>query len=68
MKNSVVYNLPGKANVEIQMNQKSLYKGDVLVTQFGTQEVLASKMLEDKRQPIKVLFYPETGSIRQITQ
>jgi len=68
MRKGIVYNLPGKANVEIQMNQKSLYKGEVQVAQFGVREVLASQMFEDKKQPVKVLFYPETGSIQRITQ
>lgn len=64
----VVYNVPGKANVEILMNQKALYKGEVQITQFGTQEGLATVMFEDKKMPVKVYFYPETGAIKQIIQ
>lgn len=64
----VIYNIPGKADVEIVMNQKTLYKGDVQVTQFGTVESLAPVMFEDKKMPVKVLFYPETGAIKQIIQ
>lgn len=64
----VVYNLPGKATVEITLNKKTLYKGEVLIAQFGTQEALAPVMLEDKKVPVKVFFYPETGSIKQIIQ
>lgn len=64
----IVYNIPGKANVEILMNKKTLYKGEVQVTQFGTQEGLAPVMFEDKKAPIKVFFYPETGAIKQIIQ
>lgn len=66
--NGLIYNLPGKASVEILMNQKTLYKADVQVVQFGTQESLAKTMFEDKKTPVKVLFYPETGAIRQIMQ
>lgn len=64
----IVYNIPGKANVELLMNKRTLYKGEVQITQFGTQEGLASVMFEDKRAPVKVYFYPETGAIKQIIQ
>lgn len=64
----IVYNLPGKASVEIFMNKKTLYKGEVQITQFGTQEGLAPVMFEDKKAPVKVYFYPETGAIKQIIQ
>ncbi|MDH6534288.1 DUF4831 family protein [Parabacteroides sp. 52] len=64
----IIYNVPGKASVEILMNQKTLYKGDVQITQFGTRESLAPVMFEDKKMPVKVYFYPETGAIKQIIQ
>lgn len=64
----VIYNLPGKASVEILTNQKTLLKAEVQVTQFGSIESLASVMFEDKKAPVKVLFYPETGAIKQIIQ
>lgn len=64
----IVYNVPGKASVEILTNQKILFKGEVQITQFGTQEGLASVMFEDKKMPVKVYFYPETGAIKQIIQ
>lgn len=64
----VVYNIPGKASVEILMNKNILYKGEVQIVQFGSKEGLAPVMFEDKRAPVKVYFYPETGAIRQIIQ
>ncbi|MDL2208832.1 DUF4831 family protein, partial [Parabacteroides sp. OttesenSCG-928-O15] len=64
----VIYNMPGKASVEILTNQKTLFKGEVQVTQFGSIESLAAVMFEDKKAPVKVLFYPETGAIKQIIQ
>lgn len=64
----IVYNVPGKASVEISMDRNSLYKGEVMVTQFGTCEGLAPVMFEDKKAPVKVYFYPETGAIKQIIQ
>ena len=64
----VIYNLPGKAQVEIKTTQNTLYKGEVQVVQFGTRESLAPVMFDDKRSPVKVTFYPETGAIKQINQ
>lgn len=64
----IIYNIPGKANIEIVMNRKTLYKGEAQITQFGTREGLAPVMFEDKKAPVKVYFYPETGAIKQIIQ
>lgn len=64
----IIYNVPGKASVEIVMNNKPLCKGEVQITQFGSQEGLAPVMFEDKKAPVKVFFYPETGAIKQIIQ
>lgn len=68
MLKGVVYNVPGKASVELFTQKKTLYKGEVQVTEFGTQEALAPVMFEDKKAPVKVFFYPETGAIKQIIQ
>jgi hypothetical protein len=64
----IVYNVPGRARVEIVRNNKTLIKKEMPVVQFGTQEALVPVLLEDKKQPIKVVFYPETGAIKQITK
>ena len=64
----IIYNLPGKAQVEIKTIQNTLYRGEVQVVQFGTRETLAPVMFEDRRSPVKVTFYPETGAIKQINQ
>jgi hypothetical protein len=64
----IIYNVPGKASVEIQMNRKSLFKGEVQIVQFGRRENLAPAMFEDRKTPVKVYFYPETGAIKQIIQ
>lgn len=64
----IIYNVPGKASIEILMNKKSLYKGEAQITQFGSREGLAPVMFEDKKAPVKVFFYPETGAIKQIIQ
>lgn len=64
----IIYNVPGKAKVEITMGKHTLYKGEAQITQFGTQEGLAPVMFEDKKAPVKISFYPETGAIKQIIQ
>jgi hypothetical protein len=65
---SIVYNVPGKAEIEIYTNSKKLYAATINVTQFGTTEILASELFEDKKVPVQVFFYPETGGIKQIIQ
>lgn len=64
----IVYNIPGKADVEIFSGKKTFFKGEVQITQFGSKEALAPVMFEDKKAPVKVVFYPETGAIKQIIQ
>ncbi|MDR1407654.1 MAG: DUF4831 family protein [Tannerella sp.] len=64
----IVYNVPGKAAVEIKTERDVLFKGEVQIVQFGTYEILAPVMFEDRKKPVKVLFYPETGALRQIIQ
>ncbi|MDL2223232.1 DUF4831 family protein [Bacteroidales bacterium OttesenSCG-928-M11] len=63
---SVVYNVPGKAQVEIFTADKSIYQGDHEITQFGTTQILATSIFEDKTNPVKIYFYPNTGGIKQI--
>jgi hypothetical protein len=62
----LVYTIPGKASVEILLNGNSLYKDEVRIAQFGIQESLAPVLFEDKKNPVKIIFYPQTGSIKQI--
>ena len=64
----IIYNLPGKARVEIKTALNTLYRGELQVVQLGAQESLAPVMFEDRRAPVKVTFYHETGAIKQINQ
>lgn len=64
----VVYNVPGRARVEVIRNNQTLLKKEMPVVQFGSKEALAPVLLEDKKEPVKVLFYPETGAVKQITK
>ena len=65
---SIVYNVPGKAEVEIFFGLNSMYKNTFQVVQFGKKEILATSLFDDKKAPVKVYFYPETGAIKQIIQ
>ena len=65
---SIVYNVPGKASVEILFGTNSLYKNTIQIAQFGNRQILATSLFEDKKVPVKVYFYPNTGAIKQIVQ
>ncbi|MDR1527941.1 MAG: DUF4831 family protein [Dysgonamonadaceae bacterium] len=65
---SIVYNIPGKAEIEIYTANQKMGATTVNVTQFGTSEILATELLEDKKGPLQIYFYPNTGAIRQIIQ
>ncbi|MDR0866448.1 MAG: DUF4831 family protein [Candidatus Symbiothrix sp.] len=65
---SIVYNIPGKANVEIYTGAKKFYASTINITQFGTTQILGTSMLDDKKTPVQVYFYPNTGAIKQIIQ
>ncbi|GHT10093.1 DUF4831 domain-containing protein [Bacteroidia bacterium] len=65
---SIVYNVPGKASVEIFYGINSLYRNTFLVAQFGKKQILATSLFDDKKAPVKVYFYPQTGAIKQIIQ
>jgi len=67
-KKGLVYNLPGKASVAIFYGKTNLFEGNVQVTQFGITQTLATSIFEDKKAPIRIYFYPETGAIKQIIQ
>ena len=64
----LVYNVPGRGRVEIMYNNKSLLKKETPVVQFGTREVLAPILFEDKKQPVKVIFHPETCALVNLTK
>ena len=65
---SIVYNVPGKASVEIFFGPNSIYKNTTQIAQFGNRQILATSLFEDKKTPVKIYFYPNTGAIKQIIQ
>jgi hypothetical protein len=65
---SIVYNIPGQATVEVFYGINSIYKNTFLIAQFGRKQILAPSLFDDKKSNVKVYFYPETGAIKQIIQ
>ena len=65
---SIVYNVPGKATVEVFYGVNSMCKNTFPVVQFGRKQILAPSLFDDKKAPVKIYFYPETGAIKQIIQ
>lgn len=64
----LVYNIPGKANLKVEYKNKLFIDIDVDIAQYGSKDVLTKNMFDSRKQPIKVIFYPELGAIRQIIQ
>ncbi len=64
----IFYNKPGKAKIEVYFGNNKLYSGDIQIAQFGDTQILAPNIFEDKKAPVKVYFYPETGAVKQIIQ
>lgn len=64
----VVYNIPVKSNATVEFNNKVLKSRELDIVQFGTKDVLTHRMIDNKKQPIKVIFYPNLGAIKQIKE
>jgi hypothetical protein len=65
---SLVYNVPGKANLNLFYENKTIFSATFDLTQFGTTEILETSLLENKKAPVRIYFYPLLGAIRQIIQ
>lgn len=63
----IAYNVPGKAEVTVYTSSTPIYKGELLITQFGTQEFLAPTLF-NKKSTIQVVFDPNTGGLLNIDQ
>ena len=64
----IVYNIPAKADLVIEFKNRVAKNMEVDVVQFGTKDVLAKRMFDNNKQPVKVYFYPELGAIKQLVQ
>lgn len=64
----IIYNIPGKAGLQISYNGRNYVQKDCDIVQYGGQDVLVPKMFDNNKLPIKVVFYPDMGAIKQIIQ
>ncbi len=62
----VVYNIPGKAQLTLEFKNRTLKNQEMDVVQFGSQDVLTKRMFDNMKQPVKVIFYPNLGAVKQI--
>lgn len=64
----IIYNIPGKASLKIEYDNKAWANKEVDIVQFGVQDVLTPQMFDNNKLPVKVIFYPDLGAIKQIIQ
>ncbi len=65
----IVYNLPGKALVQLRHGTKKLFDAELPITQFGVRKALAPRLFKQKEgQSISIIFDEETGAIKHITE
>lgn len=64
----IIFNIPGKATLEVIYDNKTWVNKTCDIVQYGTQDVLTPQMFDNNKAPIKVIFYPELGAIKQIIQ
>lgn len=64
----IIYNVPNKAAITLSYNNKNYVQKDCDIVQFGKQDVLTPQMFDNNKKPIKVIFYPELGAIKQIIE
>lgn len=64
----VVYNIPGRAQLTLAFKNRTLKNQEMDVVQFGSQDVLTKRMFDNMKQPVKVIFYPNLGAVKQIIQ
>ncbi len=64
----IIYNIPAKAVLNVTYNNKAFVNRECDIVQYGLQDVLTPEMFDNKKLPIKVIFYPEMGAVKQIIQ
>lgn len=64
----IIYNIPNKATLQISYNGKDYIRKECDIVQYGIQDVLVPKMFDNNKMPVKVIFYPDMGAIKQIIQ
>jgi len=64
----IIYNIPAKADLKVEYANRSWVDKECDVVQYGTQDVLVPKMFDNNKMPVKVMFFPDLGAIKQIIQ
>lgn len=65
-KGAVMYTIPGEALFTLSYEGKDIYSRKIQVAQYGIQYGLDPSIFTDKKSPSYVIFYPETGAIKEI--
>lgn len=61
----ILYRIPGKAQANITLKGKELYKTEFEIPQIGTLNLIPANLFKSK---ITVEFYPELGSLKRISE
>ena len=65
-KDAVVYNIPGTANLVLELKGQSLFEKDFQMSQFGMTFGLNPSIFTDKKEPSYAIFDPATGALREL--
>ena len=66
--NSVIYNIPGSAQLRLNYQGEDLYNKKVDLTQFGVKFGLAPKLFVDKKLQTYMVLHSTTGAIKELGQ
>ncbi len=61
----IIYRIPGTAEVNIILDDKKLYKTNLVIPQIGILNLIPANLFKEK---ITVEFYPESGSLKRISE
>lgn len=64
----IYYNLPGKAEIEIEYKGQQMANTVYQIAQFGTSIPLAKQLFSGSKPTTAIHFHPETGNILSIEQ
>lgn len=65
-KGAIIYNMPGKAEFTFSFDGKKILSKTFDIAQLGVEFGLDPSLVNDKKQPSFVKFYPETGAVKEI--
>ncbi len=61
----IAYNVPGRASILLKEGNKTLFEGELPITQLGIKEFLAPELF-NKNSTVKVSFNPITGGLIKV--